>query len=162
MRSSVRFLPVLLMFALIGCGGGLDLNSEEIIQFPDEGIEHVPEGTAVTYNTDPPTSGTHYPVAQPGGHYTREILPGYLVHSMEHGSVIIYYNPSITEAQHNELRAIIEPHLGQFSSVIAVPRNDPDFPIILTAWRHWQRLRTYDINKIRDFIDLFLGEGPEN
>ena len=65
-------------------------------------------------------------------------------------------------SQQNELRDIIEPHLGNFSSVIAVPRNDPDYPIILTAWRHWQRLRTYDSNKIRDFIDLRLGKGPEN
>ena len=162
MRIPVRLLTVLLALALAGCGGGVNVDSEDIVQFPDEGIDHVPEGTPITYGTDPPTSGTHYPVAQPGGHYTREILPGYLVHTMEHGGIIIYYNPTVTEAQQNELRDIIQPHLGEFATVIAVPRNDAEFPIILTAWRHWQRLRTYDSNKIRDFIDVFLGQGPEN
>ncbi len=162
MRNRVRFLNLLLVLALAGCGGGGLLDTDDIVEFPDEGRQHVAEGTPITYNTDPPTSGTHYPPSQPGGHYTREILPGYLVHSMEHGTVIIYYNPTVSAAQQNELRDIIEPHLGNFATVIAVPRNDPEYPIILTAWRHWQRLRTYDANKIRDFIDLRLGKGPEN
>ena len=162
MRIPVRLLSVLLAISLAGCGGGLSLDTEDVIEFPDEGAAHVAEGTPITYDTDPPTSGTHYAVAQPGGHYTREILPGYLVHTMEHGGIIIYYNATVTEAQQNELREIIQPHLGEFATVIATPRNDPEFPIILTAWRHWQRLRAYDANKIRDFIDVFLGQGPEN
>ena len=162
MRNPVRFLTFLLALALAGCGGGLTLDTEDIVELPDEGRQHVAEGTPITYNTDPPTSGTHYPASQPGGHYTHEILPGYLVHSMEHGAIIIYYNPTVSLAQQNEIRDIIQPHLGNFATVIAVPRNDPDYPIILTAWRHWQRLRAYDANMIRDFIDLRLGKGPEN
>jgi len=162
MRIAVRFLNLLFVLVLAGCGGGILLDTEDIVEFPDEGRLHVAEGTPITYNTDPPTSGTHYPVPQDGGFYTREILPGYLVHSMEHGAIIIYYNSTVTQAQQDEIRNILTPHLGNFATVIALPRNDPDYAIILTAWSHWQRLRTYDSNKIRDFIDLRLGKGPEN
>src|SRR5438874_921600 len=55
--------------------------------FPNEGNTHVPVGTVISYRTDPPTSGNHYPDPQPGGFYTSPILPGFLVHSMEHGGV---------------------------------------------------------------------------
>ena len=163
MRSPARLLVLCLIPILAGCGGSALPENDGIIEFPDEGAQHVAEGTPIAYNTDPPTSGTHYPIPQPGGFYTQAVQPGYLVHTMEHGGIVIYYDPAtVTEDQRDELRAIIQPHLGNFSTVAAVPRDDPAFPIILTAWRHRQRLQTYDANQIRDFIDLFLGRGPEN
>jgi hypothetical protein len=153
----------LLALVLSACGGGILSDDESIVEFPDEGRQHIAEGTPITYNTDPPTSGPHYPIPQEGGFYTREILPGYLVHTMEHGGIIIYYDPlTVTGNQQNEINTILQPHRGNFATVAAVPRDDPDHTIILTAWRHWQRLKTYDANKITDFIDLFLGHGPEN
>src|SRR5579859_1516467 len=70
-------------------------NDPGIQSFPDEGHTHVPVGTVIQYDTDPPTSGNHYPFPQQGGYYPNPILAGYLVHSMEHGGVIIYYNPAV-------------------------------------------------------------------
>ena len=135
----------------------------ELETFPSEGQMHVAVGTPITYNTDPPTSGTHYPSPQPGGFYTAEIAPGYLVHSLEHGAVVIYYHaPALTQAQLDALWAVAAAYPGSFSQVCVVPRNDPTYPVILTAWTHRLRLPTYAQNRIDDFIAMFRGHGPEN
>jgi len=130
--------------------------------FPDEGNDHVPVGTPITYNTDPPTSGPHYPDPQEGGYYMIAIAPGFLVHSLEHGAVVLYYNPLTTSnSQRSHLKALAKAHPGSFSQVVAVPRNDPTYPIILTAWTHRLRLADYDADRIDGFVALFLGQGPE-
>ncbi len=130
--------------------------------FPMEGRTHVEAGTVVVYGTDPPTSGNHYPYPQDGGYYEISIAAGFLVHAMEHGGVILYYNPaSLTTAQKNSLRKIADDHPGLYSQAVCVPRNDPAYPLILTAWTHRLRLATYDQSRIDGFLALFLGQGPE-
>jgi hypothetical protein len=138
-----------------------NFNDPDILTFPDEGRTHVPDGTVIAYQTDPPTSGDHYPEPEPGGFYTTEIAPGFLVHSMEHGGIIIYYSPAVTSDQQAALAAIANAHPGIFGQVVVVPRNDPTYPIILTAWTHMLRLSTYDQSRIDNFIALFVGKGPE-
>jgi hypothetical protein len=138
-----------------------NFNDTDILTFPDEGRTHVPDGTVIDYQTDPPTSGDHYPEPEPGGFYTTEIAAGFLVHSMEHGGIIIYYSPAVTSDQQAALAAIANAHPGIFAQVVVVPRNDPTYPIILTAWTHMLRLSTYDQSRIDNFIALFIGQGPE-
>lgn len=58
----------------------------------DIGREHVPDGTQVQYNSNPPTSGSHYADWTRAGIYEQPIPNGHLVHSLEHGYVIISYN----------------------------------------------------------------------
>ena len=60
----------------------------------DIGAQHVTDIFGVTYNSKPPTSGTHFPVWAKPGVYDRFISDGYLIHSMEHGYVIIWYDCS--------------------------------------------------------------------
>jgi len=156
------------------CGGGSsdvsDASSHAAVvfsdpgieTFPDEGHDHVPVGTVVPYQTDPPTSGNHYPDPQPGGFYDRPIASGFLVHSMEHGGVIIYYDQHhVSKKDLDALRSLADAHRGNFSQVVVVPRNDSDFPIILTAWTHRLRLIGYDADRVHGFLALFLGNGPE-
>jgi predicted outer membrane protein len=134
----------------------------QIETFPSEGSTHVPVGTVIVYNTDPPTSGDHYPDPQNGGYFETEIAAPYLVHSMEHGGVIIYYNPAtVTKSQKDDLKALARAYPGIFDMVICVPRNDAAYPIILTAWTHRYRLPTYDQSRIDAFIALYRGHGPE-
>lgn len=58
----------------------------------DLGRQHVPDGTLVEYNSNPPTSGNHYADWTRAGVYTNPISDGHLVHSLEHGYVILSYN----------------------------------------------------------------------
>ncbi len=58
----------------------------------DLGREHVPPGTKVDYNSNPPTSGNHYADWVKKGVYSAVKEDGYLIHSLEHGYIIISYN----------------------------------------------------------------------
>lgn len=60
--------------------------------FPDLGREHVNDISGIEYNSNPPTSGTHFPVWAKNGVYDRVLSDGYLIHSLEHGYVVISYN----------------------------------------------------------------------
>ncbi len=52
---------------------------------------HVPEGTEITYSSNPPSSGPHYPVWANFQEFNTPIDDGYLVHSLEHGAVALLY-----------------------------------------------------------------------
>jgi len=58
------------------------------------GRDHVTDIAGVNYNSNPPTSGPHFAVWAKPGTYDRLISDGYLIHSMEHGYVIIWYDCS--------------------------------------------------------------------
>src|SRR5258708_538317 len=55
--------------------------------------DHVPDGTRIQYNSNPPAAGKHYAQPQDAGIYTTPPADGHLVHSLEHGAVILWYNP---------------------------------------------------------------------
>lgn len=58
----------------------------------DQGREHVPDGTKVEYNSNPPTSGAHFADWTRWGVLSKPVSDGHLVHSLEHGYVILSYN----------------------------------------------------------------------
>lgn len=133
-------------------------------QFPSEGAEHVPHGTEIAYETMPPTSGPHYDQAASAGFYTERQPLGELVHSLEHGAVVIYYDPAeITPEAQESLERFAATHTGPWRSVIVVPSpvEDPA-PFVLTAWRHKLDMESYDRDVVRAFIAEYLGRGPEN
>lgn len=61
-------------------------------QLSDLGREHVAPGTKVDYNSNPPTSGNHYADWIRKGVYDQPKEDGYLIHSLEHGYIIMSYN----------------------------------------------------------------------
>jgi hypothetical protein len=58
----------------------------------DLGRDHVTDVFGVKYGSNPPSSGPHFPIWAKPGVYDRLISDGYLIHSMEHGYVIIWYD----------------------------------------------------------------------
>src|SRR5258708_5258310 len=60
-----------------------------------EGRTHLPDGTSITYNSNPPAGGNHYATPAHAGFYETPPADGYLVHSLEHGAVILWYNPKL-------------------------------------------------------------------
>lgn len=53
---------------------------------------HIPEGSKTDYKFSPPTGGAHYPVWITKGVYDTPRADGYLVHSLEHGYIIFWYD----------------------------------------------------------------------
>lgn len=124
---------------------------------------HVPDTQRVKYNTDPPLSGAHFAGWVTPGFYRVAQTPERLVHSLEHGNVVIYYDKArMTDAELEEIRKIATTHKEEFAGVIAVPREDKKHAVILTAWEHALRLEKFDQARIDQFVDVFRGRGPEN
>lgn len=146
-----------------------DSGDEELLRgvqrLPSEGRTHVDTGTQVDYDTQPPTSGPHYNDWADPGYYTEPVPAGNLVHSLEHGYVVIYYDPAaLTPEAEESLRAFAGAHQERWRSVIVVPNpaGDPESPYVLTAWRTMLRMDSYDPAVVRAFLAEYLGRGPEH
>jgi hypothetical protein len=53
---------------------------------------HVPIGTVVDWDSNPPSSGPHYPIWAAFQAYTTPVPRGYYVHDLEHGAIVLLYN----------------------------------------------------------------------
>lgn len=62
------------------------------IEALDEGRNHVPHGQKVDYKFNPPTGGDHYADWITKGFYEEPRDDGSIVHSLEHGYVVINYD----------------------------------------------------------------------
>ena len=58
----------------------------------DLGRTHVSDISSVSYNSNPPTSGNHFPIWAKRGVYDRVLSDGHLIHSLEHGYIVLSYN----------------------------------------------------------------------
>ncbi len=128
--------------------------------FPEEGRAHLLPGERANYRMDPPTSGPHSSESVPPGFYTTEQPPERLVHSLEHGLVVIYYDDPGPEALRT-LEAWARMFTGPWDGVVVVPKRGLGRAVILTAWTRMLRLESFDANAAAAFIDAFRGRGPE-
>ena len=140
---------------------------------PNEGRDHVADGAAVNYRHYPPSSGPHYPSAQPAGVYREEVPEGRWIHSLEHGYVVALVKcpdgcPE-TFAQFEELFRSGLPPSEQFGTVKFVatryskPFSDPskEAPITLLAWNRELMLQSFDRDQIIAFYEKYVDNGPE-
>lgn len=174
------FLVGLLIFVTVFQGGGEpprieaaelpDSGNDAVIanvtEEPGQSTEHVQAGTDVDYQYMPPSGGPHYDDWVNGGYFEEGNAPplGELVHSLEHGAVIVWYDPAeITPDASESMRAWGRTHRADFGSVIAVPNpvEDPEAPYVLTAWERRLTMEEYDVQTVRQFAAEYLGRGPE-
>lgn len=89
----------------------------------DIGAEHVTDISKVNYNSNPPTSGAHFAVWAKRGAYDRMISDGHLLHSLEHGYVVVSYNCDKEQAIGDKLKQMKVGPSGQMSTF--TPENPP-------------------------------------
>ncbi len=132
-------------------------------RIPVLGRNHIQPGQSHTpYNSDPPTSGDHYPEPIPAGYYDTPQADEYLVHNLEHGHVWIAFDCSkLTNCDDvkNKLRALVQDY-NQWK-IVATPRQNKDAPIAVAAWGWLLKLNSYDEGAIKRFIDAWRDKGPE-
>lgn len=128
---------------------------------PDRGIAHVPNGTAVAQNEAFPVSGPHWSGSTQPGFYMQPQPKGELIHALEHGQVVVYYDTPSFRAL-SMLRRWSEQFSGPWSGLIVVPHQGLGNALVLTAWRHRLHLPEFDEPALAAFIDAFRGRGPEN
>ena len=136
---------------------------------PSQGNLHLRNGQPFSaYSTDPPTSGPHWiggaafttpkgrivAIPPAWGVYDEELPKEALVHAMEHGGVIVWYNSGSgcdAECQAS-LTRIVTRYLDAGRHVILVPYHGLHTALALTAWTRLERLDRVDISAIDAFV----------
>ncbi|MGH2621114.1 MAG: DUF3105 domain-containing protein [Anaerolineales bacterium] len=149
--------------------GGDDVPIPEVEPVPTaEETSHVPEGIVVAYNSDPPTSGRHYSTQAFAGFYDEEqaadfnpFPAGYLVHSLEHGYVIFWYDcEGLATGDCEDLKADIQQVMGRVGDykVIGFPWPSLEVPVAMTSWGRMLRFEQFD----PDLAEAFVRNNREN
>ena len=119
------------------------------------------------YNSDPPTSGPHYAEEARGGFYDNnnyQFPAGYLVHNLEHGYVIFWYNCDLLDDSacselKSQIRAVMDEVGG--AKVIAYPWTSLDVPLVMTSWGRMEKFESFDADKTKAFYRANLNKAPE-
>ena len=149
------------LYDLPSSGSAEPLN--EVRTYESQGRQHVPTGSSINYAEIPPTSGSHYGRSIPAGFYTSEQPYGGLVHSLEHGAVVVYYADDVSSSTRSRLEQLANGYQNPWGGVLAVPQPEPfGAPLVLTAWQARLDLQSYDEDTVQAFLAEYLGRGPEN
>ena len=135
--------------------------TEKIKTVASKGRTHLRAGQNQNYQDAYPTSGSHDPRPTQTGFYTERQKPTKLVHALEHGNVVIYYDKP-GEKVLETLRSWVSLYSGPWDGVIVAPSAGIGQTIVLTAWVKKLRLEKFNQAEAATFIDLFRGRGPEN
>ncbi|MDQ3706521.1 MAG: DUF3105 domain-containing protein [Chloroflexota bacterium] len=125
---------------------------------------HVQGESGVTYNSDPPTSGPHSPSVPAFTVYTKPITKELQIHGLEDGGVVINYIPDTDTTTIERLESLVRSYNalgGKKGHVLVAPYpekfRDSDAKIAITAWRRIDFLDEYDEQRLRRFIDEYVG-----
>jgi hypothetical protein len=113
------------------------------------------------YQVDPPSGGDHLAAPASAGSYRVGNVPadGNLVHSLEHGFVILWHRPDLADAQLDQMLDVAEPYARD---VLVVPRASLPTPVAATAWHKRLQCPSLELDVLRRFVDEFRNDGPEN
>lgn len=128
---------------------------------PDGGGGHLDPGRSISYGTRFPTSGVHDRVWMDPGVYDEVQPPTRLVHSLEHGMIVIYYDRP-DDAVMETLRSWAALYIGQWSGVVVAPAPGIGDMIMMTAWNRTLQLQPFDPAVAAAFVDRYRGRGPEH
>lgn len=141
--------------------------------FPTQGNLHIETDTPspVAYNSTPPTSGPHYESIVPWGILREPQRYERLVHNLEDGGVVIYYQcedgcPELVD----QLEEIVASYLSADRHIVLAP-NDPawrsgagellhqdmEARIALAAWQRLDKFDEVDAERIQAFIERYEG-----
>ena len=142
------------------CG---DVEEQEI-----QGADHIDVGAPhEPYTTNPPTSGPHYNSAGVGpvrpGFYEdpSEAPPEGVVHNLEHGFIVIYYNPEAPAEVIDDVELAVE---DEPLATVATPFSglEGDSNLVIAAWGTSQSCEQVSQAVIEEFRTAYQGiAGPE-
>ncbi|MDK1018434.1 MAG: DUF3105 domain-containing protein [Actinomycetota bacterium] len=125
---------------------------------PYDGRVHVAPGQPVAYGTPTPTSGTHNATSPRCGIFDQQLPAEFAVHALEHGVVVVWYQPTLSDDALSGLRGIV----SQFDDrVILSPNAQITDPVVATAWLRLKAYESVD-PEIEAFIETYRGRGPES
>lgn len=134
----------------------------ELRELDSEGNEHVEPPQSVEYESNPPHSGTHYFEPAPEDAYTVAPATEALVHSLEHGRIIIQYDPAVSDDVKGGLFALYDE--DPYHIILTPNETDMPYEVAATAWTKvvgCEEMTPEAFDALRTFRDSFRDEGPE-
>ena len=114
------------------------------------------------YEVDPPAGGNHAPAAAAGGLYDAEGQTPppdpQLVHSLEHGFVVLWHRPDLSEEELADVRRVFDDHP---EDVIVVPRASLQGKVAATSWGRRLLCGEVEPDALSEFVDLYRNKSPE-
>lgn len=132
---------------------------------------HVPIGTPPgPFNSNPPAGGAHYESDFPAKFYQESDLAtlpkypeGYLVHDLEHGYVIFWYNCQSYSGDCSTLKQTIQNVMDETGNtkLIAFPWTTMDVPLAMTSWGRILKFTQPDPALMKQFVERNRYQAPE-
>ena len=149
-----------------------DANCGSKEEFEATSADHVEEGTPVQYETNPPTVGPHAGSPGPTGFFDTPQEAEHLIHNMEHGQIVLWYDPAAPQQVKDDLEAIVE---KQLATTVATPYEGlEEYNFYMTAWNklpdapkdsagtgYFQGCELVSEEVINDFRREHQGKSPE-
>jgi Protein of unknown function (DUF3105) len=140
---------------------------------PPTSVSHVPTCSPVSYETNPPVYGNHYPLFPKFGVYEYAIPRGFYVHSLEHGGAVITYSctdcgDEVKKAESLVKSLGIEPACCTSSGCGDATNRmeltpDPGIPTrwAASAWGYSLTADCFEPEVFQAFAEQYRGLGPE-
>jgi len=131
---------------------------------------HTTDCSVLAEGSVPPAGGDHYGSWAAFQSYDFAIPHGYLIHSMEHGAVVLYYNcPEGCAAEVDEVKAWLDAlpedplctGTGALRRAVLTPDPSLDVRWAMSAWGETLRADCFDSTRFRTFYDAHYGRAPE-
>ena len=128
--------------------------------FANQGQQHITLGTAhEPYDSFPATSGPHTAYTAPWGVSSVPIAQEVLVHSLEHGGIVISYQPKLIDAA--GLQALGSVAARFPNKVVVAPNAQLTQAVALAAWTRLYKLDKVDLSLVTEFIGRYKDHAPE-
>jgi hypothetical protein len=150
-----------------GGAGGATACDIQVAEQPLAAGIHVTACSDVTYATNPPSSGPHYPVWADYGVYDFALPRGFWVHNLEHGSVVVTYH--CPDGCADEVAAAatwlagLEPDPSCPSGparVLLLPDPLLDVRWAASSWGYTLRAGCFDAAAFTSFYTAHAGKSP--
>ncbi len=138
---------------------------------PNLSRDHIPDTQDPNpYSTNPPSGGHHFDTPFPAKFYNETDVAalgkypeGHLVHSLEHGYVIFWYNCAVPGTDCAALKQSIQNVMNQYggTKLIAFPWPSLNVPLAMTSWGQVMYFQKVDEALMGKFVQTNRGQAPE-
>jgi hypothetical protein len=151
-------------------GSGEELCESIITEYPPASANHTTACSALSFDSNPPAGGDHYAVWAAYQTYDYPVPAGFLVHALEHGAIVYWYNcpdgcaDEVASAQAMVDALPVDPLCAGTSSerrVILVPSPELDVRWAASSWGYIIKANCFDADALRTFYTDHVGRARE-
>jgi len=120
--------------------------------------DHSHVTTPVVYDHTPPAGGAHNPTWLNCGVYTEQVPNENAVHSLEHGTVWITYQPTLAAGDVSTLQHLVTSnYVGDQRYLLLSPYSGLPAPVVASAWGAQLQVQSASDPRLLQFIRYFAG-----